>query len=133
MPIINALGALGKNEALRQPASSGESRSSRAHLRRCRRTPARAILLANDYAQVGRVEDAKREVTLAMALRPNEATVLYNAACAFCLLRQKARGAGRAEEGLGRRLQGRDWARRDPDLEVLHGDPEFERLYPATE
>jgi non-specific serine/threonine protein kinase len=24
-----------------------------------------------------------------------------------------------------------DWVRRDPDLEPLHGDPEFERLYPA--
>ena len=22
------------------------------------------------------------------------------------------------------------WARRDPDLAMLHGDPEFERLYP---
>jgi len=24
-------------------------------------------------------------------------------------------------------------ARRDPDLEILRGDPEFERLYPAIE
>ena len=23
-----------------------------------------------------------------------------------------------------------DWARRDPDLAILHGDPVFERLYP---
>jgi non-specific serine/threonine protein kinase len=23
-----------------------------------------------------------------------------------------------------------DWARRDPDLNLLHGEPEFERLYP---
>jgi non-specific serine/threonine protein kinase len=27
----------------------------------------------------------------------------------------------------------RDWARRDPDLAILYGDPEFERLYPAKE
>ena len=25
-----------------------------------------------------------------------------------------------------------DWARRDPDLALLQGDPEFDRLYPPT-
>jgi hypothetical protein len=24
------------------------------------------------------------------------------------------------------------WTRRDPDLAILHGEPEFERLYPET-
>ena len=24
-----------------------------------------------------------------------------------------------------------DWVRGDPDLAILHGDPEFEKLYPA--
>jgi non-specific serine/threonine protein kinase len=24
------------------------------------------------------------------------------------------------------------WARRDPDLTILHGEPEFERLYPES-
>ena len=25
-----------------------------------------------------------------------------------------------------------DWTRRDPDLALLHGHPEFERLYPEA-
>ena len=25
-----------------------------------------------------------------------------------------------------------DWARQDPDLAMLHGDPEFERLFPPA-
>jgi hypothetical protein len=25
-----------------------------------------------------------------------------------------------------------DWIRRDPDLEILHGHPEFERMFPAA-
>jgi len=24
------------------------------------------------------------------------------------------------------------WVRQDPDLAILHGDPEFERLYPSA-
>ena len=42
------------------------------------------MFLASDYASLGRAEDAIREANLAIALRPNEATVLYNAACVFC-------------------------------------------------
>ena len=26
-----------------------------------------------------------------------------------------------------------NWARRDPDMALLHGDPEFERMYPAPD
>ena len=35
---------------------------------------------------LNRVEDASREATLAMALRPNDALVNYNLACVFCRL-----------------------------------------------
>jgi hypothetical protein len=78
-------------------------------------------------AEVGRSEDAMREAALAMALRPNEATVLYNAACVFCLLNRKSEAMD-AEEGVGDRFKDPSWTRRDPDLEILRGDPEFERL-----
>ena len=43
-----------------------------------------------------------------------------------------SRTHGRAAQGVGRRLPGADWARRDPDLAMLHGDPEFEKLYPDS-
>jgi Flp pilus assembly protein TadD len=45
--------------------------------------------LANDYAELGRVEDASRELNLALTLRANEASILYNAACAYCGLERK--------------------------------------------
>ena len=44
--------------------------------------------------------------SLAMALRPNEAIVLYNAACVFCQLGKKAEALAALQEGVGRRLQG---------------------------
>ena len=87
------------------------------------------MLLASDYASLGRAEDAMREMNLAMALRPNEATVLYNAACVYGELGRKPE-ALEALRRAARRVQGPDWARRDPDLTLLHGDPEFETLYP---
>jgi serine/threonine protein kinase/tetratricopeptide (TPR) repeat protein len=130
-PIQNALGALGKTEAL----ANVRQRRTQVLEEQIRQVPedVRArIMLAIDYSATGRIEDAMREVNLAIVLRPDEASVLYNAACAFCLMSRrtealdairKAHAAGFADAG---------WARRDPDLSLLHGDPEFERLYPPT-
>ena len=68
-----------------------------------------------------------------MALRPNEATVLYNAACVFCLLNRKPEAMDALKKAWEAGFKDPSWTRRDPDLELLRGDPEFERLYPATE
>jgi Flp pilus assembly protein TadD len=88
------------------------------------------ILLANDYAAIGRLEEAVRETNLAVTLRPNEATVLYNAACVFCSMNKKSEALDAIRKAWEAGFKDPEWARRDPDLELLHGDPEFERLYP---
>jgi len=56
--------------------------------------------------------------------------VLYNAACAFCLMQKKAEGLDAIRKAWEAGFKDAAWARRDPDLALLHGDPEFERLYP---
>ena len=91
----------------RATSGSGRSRPSR---RTCAQVPedARArILLAAYYADEGRADDAMREANLAMLLRPNEATVHYNAACTFCMLSKKAEAIDALAQGVARRLQGR--------------------------
>ena len=91
------------------------------------------MLLAGDYGYMGRVEEAMKEADLAMVLRPNDANVAYNAACVYCSLGKtsEAMAALRKAKGVG--WKDIVWTRRDPDLAILHGDPEFDRLFPPSE
>ncbi len=91
------------------------------------------ILLAIDYASLGRIDDAMREVNLAMMFRPDEALVLYNAACAFCMMEKKTEALDALRKSHAAGFRDPDWARQDPDLALLHGEPEFDRLYPASQ
>ena len=129
VPILNALGALGKEETLRN-VRQRQILALENHLRSVPEDARARVLLAGDYAEMGRHEDAVREANLAIALRPNEATVLYNAACVFCGLKNKAEALEALRKCWNAGFKDSDWARRDPDLALLHGDPEFERLYP---
>ena len=52
------------------------------------------VLLAGDYAMQGRFEEAKREADMAMTLRPDDTMILYNTACAFCLMNNAADALG---------------------------------------
>ena len=74
-----------------------------------------------------------REANLAMVLRPNEAAVLYNAACTFCSLNKRAEAIDALKRAHRAGLTDAIWTRRDPDLAPLHGDPEFEALYPKLD
>ncbi len=129
VPVVNALGALGKDEALgkvRQRAIQALEN----HLKTVPEDARARVLLATIYASVSREEEAVREATLAMALRSNEAIVLYNAACVFGQLGRKTDALGALKKSWDAGFRDPDWARRDPDLALLHGDPEFEHLYP---
>jgi non-specific serine/threonine protein kinase len=67
-----------------------------------------------------------------MTLRPKEANVLYNAACTFCLLKNKSQALEALRKAWEAGWTDPNWVRNDPDLAILHDDPEFERLYPAS-
>ena len=129
VPVMNALGALGKKEALRN-LRSRRVLTLEAHLKQVPEDARARIQLAIDYAQSDRLDDAVREANLAMTLRPNEATVLYNAACAFSTMSRPVEAMDALRKAWEAGFRDPDWARRDPDLAALHGQPEFERLYP---
>jgi non-specific serine/threonine protein kinase len=89
-------------------------------------------LLAGDYAYQGRVEDAQRELDLAMALRPDDTMILYNCACTLCEMDKTEEAMVALKKAWEAGYKNPVWTRQDPDLAKLHGNPEFEQLYPPV-
>ncbi|HEX4007880.1 MAG TPA: protein kinase [Acidobacteriaceae bacterium] len=129
IPIVNCMGALGKEEAVRN-MKHRRIAAFENHLKQVPEDARARILVGGDYASLGRTEDALRELNLAVTLRANEASILYNAACLYCDLQKKAEALDALSKAWEAGFRDAVWARRDPDLLPLHGDPEFDRLYP---
>jgi non-specific serine/threonine protein kinase len=65
---------------------------------------------------------------MAVALRPNDSSVMYNAACTYGVLGRKAEALVMLRKSFEAGYSNWDWPRQDPDLMCLHGDPEFEAM-----
>ena len=129
IPIHNALGALGKTDALNNYLHR-EVAIYEEHLKKIPEDARVRVLLGGDYAKQGRFEDAKREADMAMALRPDDSMILYNIACVFCGMNNAADALKAIKKAWESGYRDATWTRQDPDLALLHGDPEFDRLYP---
>jgi len=131
IPIHNSLGALGKKEA----SSNFTHRSIAVYEEHLKKVPedARArVLLASNYSRLGREDEAKREADMAMILRPDDSMILYNAACVYCALNNVNDALIAIKKAWESGYRDATWTRQDPDLQILHGHPEFERLYPVA-
>ncbi|MGB8911944.1 MAG: protein kinase [Candidatus Sulfotelmatobacter sp.] len=130
VPILNCLKAMGKEDALRN-VRQRKIATLENHLKQVPEDARARILLGSDYAHLGRSDDALRELNLAVTLRANEASSLYNAACLYCKLNRKPEALDALRKSWEAGFKDSAWARRDPDLIPLHDEPEFDRLYPA--
>jgi serine/threonine protein kinase/Tfp pilus assembly protein PilF len=131
IPITNSFGALGKEDALRNWRQRFNA-ALEQHLHLVPEDARARMLLAGGYASMNRPDEAVRETNFAIVLRPNEANVLYNAACVFSLLGKRPEALETLRKAWEAGYTDAEWARRDPDLALLHDDPEFERLYPES-
>jgi len=129
VPILNSVGAMGKEEA-KLNLTRRFSVALENHLKHVPEDARARVLLGANYARLEREEDALRELNLAVTLRANESSILYNAACVYCGLNKKAEALETLRKAWEAGSRDAVWTRRDPDLTPLHGDPEFERLYP---
>jgi serine/threonine protein kinase len=129
VPIMNSLGAMGKDEA-NIKMTQRRIAALENHLKQVPEDARARILLGGDYARLQRVDDALRELNLAITLRANEASILYNAACVYTNLGRKPEALSALRKAWELGFKDSVWARRDPDLAPLHGEAEFELLYP---
>ena len=132
VPIINSLGALGKKDAHRNLLVRRIA-ALENHLKQVPEDARARVLMATDYAELNRVDDAIRELNMAITLRANEASILYNAACTYAILKRKREAMETIKKAWEAGFKDSVWARRDPDLALLHDEPEFQRLYPLPE
>jgi serine/threonine protein kinase/tetratricopeptide (TPR) repeat protein len=86
------------------------------------------ILLACAHAEFDERASAVHEIEKAVELEPHDASNLLNAACAYGLLGSKSEALGMLRLALENGYWHLDMIARDPDLRILHGEPEFQRL-----
>jgi non-specific serine/threonine protein kinase len=127
VPILNALGRIGdakKLQALRERHTAALEKQ----LELVPEDVRARILLAGTYADTGRHDDALRQVQTAVALRPTDSNILYNAACTYGVLKMKKETMELFRQAMSAGYGNFDWATRDPDLAILHDDPEFQEF-----
>jgi non-specific serine/threonine protein kinase len=129
VPIENSLMALGKLEKVRNFVAR-RMQALENHVTQVPEDARARTHLAIAYIGLARRDDAVRELNMAMTLRPNDAMVLYNTACVFCRMNKKAEALTSLTKAWAAGYKDEVWARRDPDLALLRGDPEFERMFP---
>jgi tetratricopeptide (TPR) repeat protein len=127
VPLINSLECLGRMA----DAERLRARETEVLTQQLQRFPddVRArILLASDLAILGQVHEAVQHVKIAIAMRPTDANVLYNAACTYGILAMKAEAMETLRRSMDAGYYNADWCSKDPDLKILHDDPEFKKL-----
>ena len=87
------------------------------------------ILLASNLAHSQEdADESIRHLQTAVALRPGDPNILYNAACTYGLLLKKPEALETFKRALAAGYGNLNWAAKDADLDCLHDDPEFQKL-----
>lgn len=127
-PFINTLERLGR----KKDAEQLQSRLAVVLRQQLEREPedvrARVLLAVFLAAQHEGEDEAIRHLQTAIALRPKDTNTMYNAACAYGVMKRKAEAMETVRKALAAGYGNLDWMSKDPDLECLHDDPEFQRL-----
>ncbi len=127
IPFAAAAERLGQTESVRRLRQQ-HTQALQRHLEWVPEDVRARILLACNYASFQNEADAMRELEKAVTLRPNDANILYNAACVYGILQKKGEALALLKKASAAGLSKWDWVARDPDLACLQGDPEFRQI-----
>ena len=86
------------------------------------------LIYANQLGRAGLKEDAMREGTKALVLSPGDPVMLYNAACMYVSLGEKARAIEALQQAIEAGYANLGWMQNDPDLTALRDEPEFKQM-----
>jgi serine/threonine protein kinase/Flp pilus assembly protein TadD len=87
------------------------------------------ILLSSNLAHSREdADESIRHLQTAVALRPGDPNILYNAACTYGVLGKKAEALDTFKKATAAGYGNLNWAAKDSDLDCLHDDPEFQKL-----
>jgi serine/threonine protein kinase/tetratricopeptide (TPR) repeat protein len=127
VPLINSLECLGRM-ADAERLRDREREVLQQQLHRFPDDVRARILLASDLAILGQIHEAVQHVKIAVAMRPSDANVLYNAACTYGILAMKKEAMETLRRSMDAGYYNADWCTKDPDLKILHDEPEFKKL-----
>jgi hypothetical protein len=85
-------------------------------------------LLGGLYTKAGRIADGLKMDRKLVRLEPANATARYNLACSLALCKKKPGALRALRQAIELGYDDLDWLQQDPDLEILQGHPEFEKL-----
>jgi non-specific serine/threonine protein kinase len=131
LPYVNALQRLGR----KKEAAHLRERLIKIFRQQLELVPedVRARILLAGYLAYVDADESIRHLQTAVALRPGDSNTLYNAACTYGVLGKKAEALETLKKSFASGYGNRNWAARDPDLDCLHDDPEFQKLVGLSE
>ncbi|HKR28064.1 MAG TPA: protein kinase [Acidobacteriaceae bacterium] len=127
LPYINALERLGR----KKEAEHYRELLTKVLQQQLERVPedVRArVLFATFLAYAGQEDEATRHLQTAIALRPGDANILYNAACTYGVMKRKPDALETLKRAIAAGYNNMPWIMNDPDLDCLHDDAEFRKI-----
>ena len=127
IPYVNSLTRLQRTQQASELRAE-QAKVMKRHLEIVPEDVRARILLSSTYALLHDEANAVAEVKTAVALRPNDSNILYNAACTYALLNRKQDALVLLKRSKEAGFLNMQWAANDPDLACLADEPQFKTI-----